>query len=244
MFDSAGARKCYQRPDHDGDSNTTRSSLNLDKSCAMQDKSGVAGLAAHFGAARSKRDFAGRYLWYLSEVIAQIDLTVVEQIIDVLVEAGECGNTIYFIGNGGSAATASHFANDIAIGTRAPEAKPFQAVSLTDNLAVITAIANDEEYSNIFLRQLEGVLQPRDVVVGLSVSGNSPNVLEALRYAKRHGAITIGCTGFDGGVMHQITDISMHIPTRRGEYGPVEDIFTILGHLIYSYLRLERRGHL
>lgn len=201
-------------------------------------------LEGHFSQALSKRDFATRYLSYLSDLIKDIDVGVVEQIIDALVKAGERGKAIYFIGNGGSAATASHFANDISIGTRSPGAKPFKAISLADNLAVVTALANDEGYANVFVRQLDGVLQPNDVVVAFSVSGNSPNVLETLRYAKKHGAITIGCTGFDGGEMQRIVDINLHIPTHRGEYGPAEDIFTILGHLIYSYLRLERRGHL
>lgn len=211
---------------------------------AIKVEFGFASLENHFAEACSKRDFATRYLSYLSELMANIDVGVVEQIIDTLVKAGEDGNSIYSIGNGGSAAIASHFANDIGIGTRAPRSKPFKASSLADNLAVVTALANDEGYTNVFVRQLDGVLQPGDVVVAFSVSGNSDNVLDALHYAKDQGAITIGCTGFDGGEMHQIIDISLHVPTPRGEYGPVEDIFTILGHLIYSYLRLERRGHL
>lgn len=201
-------------------------------------------LESHFSQALSKRDFAARYLSYLSELLTEIEASIIEQIIDALIKAGECGQAIYFIGNGGSAATASHWANDISIGTRGPGAKPFKAISLSDNLAVVTALANDEGYTNVFLRQLDGVLQPGDVVVALSVSGNSPNILEALRYAKEHSAITVGCTGFDGGEVRKIVDINLHVPGRNGEYGPAEDVFTILGHLIYSYLRLDRRGRL
>jgi len=205
---------------------------------------GFVGLESHFLKAFSKGDFARRYLSYLSELMTKIDIGVIEEIIDTFIEAGEQGNTIYFIGNGGSAATASHYANDIGIGTRAPGSKPFKAISLADNLCVVTALANDEGYANVFVRQLDGVIRPNDVVVAFSVSGTSANILKALRYAKEHGAITIGCIGFDGGMMHQIADINLHVPTPHGEYGPVEDIFTILGHLIYSYLRLERREHL
>lgn len=201
-------------------------------------------LADHFAASGSKSDFATRYLAYLSELLAQLDVEVIEQIIDAFVEAGERENTIYFIGNGGSAATASHFASDIAFNTRAPGIKPIRAVSLVDNQAVVTALANDEGYDKIFIRQLEGVLQSGDVVVALSVSGNSPNVVEAVRYAKEMGAMAIGCTGFDGGALRPMVDLNLHVPTPRGEYGPVEDIFQILDHLIYTYLRLERRGHL
>ena len=194
--------------------------------------------------ADSGREFASRYLAYLSKLISQIDVAVIEQIIDAFSKAGHSGSVIYFIGNGGSAATASHFANDIGIGTRKANVKPLKAISLADNLAVITALANDESYANIFIRLLEGVLQPKDVVVALSVSGNSANILEAVHYANGIGALTIGCTGFDGGVLRKAVDISLHISTPRGEYGPVEDIFMVVDHIIYSYLRLERYGHL
>ena len=204
----------------------------------------MTGLESRYAEARSKREFATCYLAYLSELMAQIDVSVIEWIIDAFVTAGGRGNAIYFIGNGGSAVTASHYANDLGIGTRAPGVKPFKAISLVDNIAVMTALANDEGYDNVFVRQLEGVLQPGDVVVALSVSGKSTNVIEAVRYAKEIGALTIGCTGFDGGVLREMAEISLHIPTLRGEYGPVEDVFMILDHVIYSYLRLERRGHL
>ena len=90
--------------------------------------------------------------------------------------------------------------------------------------------------------RLEELLTPEDVVLALSASGNSPNVLKALRYAGRIGAVTIGCCGFDGGSLQKIVDICIHIPTPVGEYGPVEDIFNILGHLIYSYLKLSLKN--
>ena len=145
------------------------------------------------------------------------------------------------MGNGGSAAVASHYANDIRIGTQTNGHKPFKAVSLTDNISIMTALANDEGYENIFVRQLEGALKAHDVVFALSVSGNSPNVLKAVRYAKEIGAITISCTGFDGGELKKITDINLHMPTKHGDYGPVEDVFTILGHLLYSYFKSDRK---
>lgn len=201
-------------------------------------------LRSHYKKATSKSDFAIRYLAYLTELMKQVDVKVVEQIIDTFLKTLERDKVIYFIGNGGSAVTASHFANDIGIGTQGNGSKPFKVISLVDNLAVLTAISNDESYDNIFIRQLEAILQPKDVLVALSVSGNSPNVLKAVRYAKVIGAKTIGCTGFNGGTLHKIADISFHIPTPRGEYGPVEDLFMILDHLIYSYLRLERNGYL
>jgi D-sedoheptulose 7-phosphate isomerase len=202
------------------------------------------GLEKYYNESASKRDFAKGYFDYLSELMERVDVKVVEQIIDAFSEALEKDKVIYFLGNGGSAVTASHFANDIGIGTRGSRFHPFKVLSLTDNLAVLTAVSNDDSFDNVFVRQLEPILQKRDVVVALSVSGNSPNVLKAVRYAKTIGAKTVGCTGFDGGSLRKIADISFHISTPKGEYGPVEDLFMILDHIIYSYFKLERFGRL
>ena len=191
-----------------------------------------------------EKEFARYYLDYLTGLLAGLDISVVEQIVRTFVKAGEQGNTIYFVGNGGSAATASHFASDLSMNTQAEGYKLIKAVSLVDNLSTITAVSNDSGYDNIFVRQLEVLLRPDDVVTALSVSGNSPNVVKAIEYARDHGARTISCTGFDGGRLKNICDINMHVPTINGEYGPVEDIFQILDHLIYSYLRLQRFGRL
>ena len=202
------------------------------------------GLQKYYTESTSKRDFARHYFEYLSELMEKVDVKAVEQIIDVFSEALEKDKVIYFLGNGGSAVTASHFSNDIGIGTRASGAKLFKVVSLTDNLAVLTAVSNDDSFDNVFVRQLEPLLERGDVVVALSVSGNSPNVLKAVRYAKKLGAKTVGCTGFDGGILRKIVDIRFHISTPKGEYGPVEDLFMILDHIIYSYFKLERFGRL
>jgi D-sedoheptulose 7-phosphate isomerase len=204
----------------------------------------MADLRSHFAEADSKSEFARRYLDYLSDLLEQLDVGVIELIIDAFEEAWRKGRVIYFIGNGGSGATASHFANDLAFGTRAGEVEPFKATSLVDNLAIVTALANDEGYANVFVRQLERVVHPGDVLVALSASGNSANILEAVRYANEVGALTIGCTGFDGGALRPMVDINLHVPTPKGEYGPVEDVFQILDHLIYSYLRMQRVSRL
>ena len=177
-------------------------------------------------------------------MLQQIDVDIIEQIINAFIEAVDSGNTIFVLGNGGSASIASHFADDLILGARAKGVKPIRALSLTDNPAILTTIANDECYENIFIRQLEIMAVEGDVVVALSVSGNSANVLEAVRYSKETGILTIGVTGFDGGELRKLADISLYIPTSQGEYGPVEDIFMILNHLIYTYLRIERRGKL
>ena len=185
-------------------------------------------------------DYSKSYIDYLSSVLNNISLTDIEKFVEVLLEARERESSIFFIGNGGSAATASHFANDIAIGTRTYE-KPFRAISLCDNQAVITAIANDDGYEKIFSQQLQVLLKKQDVVVAISASGNSPNLLEAIDTAKKMNTITVGISAFDGGKMQEMVDISVHVPTEKGEYGPAEDAHMVLDHLVSNYLmRLVR----
>lgn len=179
--------------------------------------------------------FARGYFSYLAEILGQMDEDSVAAFIETLLDARERGARIFFIGNGGSAATASHFANDVAIGCRSWE-RPFRAISLTDNVAVMTAIANDYGYEHIFTLQLKTMMHPGDVVVAISASGNSPNVINAIEWAKEQGAKTIGLTGFDGGKLRQIADLAVHVPTAKGEYGPVEDIHMVLDHLVGAYL--------
>ena len=188
----------------------------------------------------SIKDYSKSYIDYLSSVLSNISLTDIEKFVEVLLEARERESSIFFIGNGGSAATASHFANDIAIGTRTYE-KPFRAISLCDNQAVITAIANDDGYEKIFSQQLQVLLKKQDVVVAISASGNSPNLLDAIDTAKKMNTITVGISAFDGGKMKEMVDVSLHVPTEKGEYGPAEDAHMVLDHLISNYLmRLVR----
>ena len=188
----------------------------------------------------SINDYSKSYIDYLSSVLNNISLKDIEKFVEVLLEARERESTIFFIGNGGSAATASHFANDIAIGTRTYE-KPFRAISLCDNQAVITAIANDDGYEKIFSQQLQVLLKKQDVVIAISASGNSPNLLDAISTAKKMNTITVGISAFDGGKMKEMVGVSLHVPTEKGEYGPAEDAHMVLDHLISNYLmRLVR----
>ena len=180
-------------------------------------------------------EFSKSYFEYLSLILQNISTTEVENFIKVLLNARNKGSIVYFIGNGGSAATASHFANDIAIGTR-EYIKPFRVISLCDNKAIITAIGNDDGFNKIFSQQLEVLLKKDDVVVAISASGNSPNLLNALDVAKRKGSITVGISAFDGGELKKKADISVHVPTGKGEYGPAEDAHMVLDHLVSNYL--------
>lgn len=183
----------------------------------------------------SVSDYSESYLKYLNEVLTSISLRDIDNFINVLLNARERGSTIFFIGNGGSAATASHFANDIAIGSREYK-KPFRVLSLCDNQAVITAIANDDGYKKIFSQQLKVLLKEQDVVVAISASGNSPNLIDALKVSKEMNAISVGISAFDGGLMKELVDFSVHVPTEKGEYGPAEDAHMVLDHLVANYL--------
>ena len=179
--------------------------------------------------------FAGAYLDYLTSVLKTIDTREIGQFIETLLDARERGATIFFIGNGGSTATASHFANDIAIGTNSYE-KPFRAVSLTDSNAIITAVGNDFGFEEIFVRQLRVLGRAGDVVVAISASGNSPNLIRAFDYAKSIGIKTVAITAFDGGKIKQMADEGVHVPTAPKEYGPAEDAHMVLDHLVGAYL--------
>ena len=191
---------------------------------------------------KNPEDFAAAYLEYLVSVLKNINVREIGQFVQTILDARERDATIYFIGNGGSAATASHFANDIAIGTNSYE-KPFRAVSLTDNQAIITAVGNDFGYEDIFVRQLQVLGRKDDVVVGISASGNSPNLIKAFEYAKSVGIKTVAITAFDGGKMKPMADEGVHVPTAPKEYGPAEDAHMVLDHLVGAYLmRLITHG--
>ena len=179
--------------------------------------------------------FAGAYLDYLTSVLKTIDTREIGQFIETLLDARERGASIFFIGNGGSAATASHFANDIAIGTNSYD-KPFRAVSLTDSNAIITAVGNDFGFEEIFVRQLRVLGRAGDVVVAISASGNSPNLIRAFDYSKSIGIKTVAITAFNGGKIKQMADEGVHVPTAPKEYGPAEDAHMVLDHLVGAYL--------
>lgn len=189
-----------------------------------------------FDQANNAEEFSKDYMQYLAQIITtKIDFESVSQFIDALLEARNLGKNIFFIGNGGSAATASHMANDFGIGTRTDN-PPFRAIALTDNNAVMTAIGNDFGYDELFSKQLEKLAQEGDLVVAISASGNSSNILKGIEVAKAKSCKVVGLSGFDGGKLKQLSDISIHIPTEKGEYGPVEDAHMVIDHLVGSYL--------
>ena len=179
--------------------------------------------------------FSKSYFSYLKEIFDKVDLLEIRSFIEILLAARESGATIFFVGNGGSASTASHFANDLAFGTNEYE-KPFKAMSIVDNISVLTALGNDYGYDDIFIRQLKVYARKGDVLVGISASGNSQNLINAFEYASTSGIKTVALTAFDGGRMRKIAEYGIHIPTEKKEYGPAEDLHMILDHLVGSYL--------
>ena len=192
-------------------------------------------VAEIFESSKSISEFSRNYLNYLSEVFKSISDKEVESFISKILKAREEGRKIIFMGNGGSAATANHIVNDIAIGTRTT-GKPFRAISLSSNMAVVTALGNDNGYDEIFLKQLQSIMTEGDLVVAISASGNSKNLLLAIEYANENGADTAGFTGFDGGKLKEIAKSCIHAPTGKGEYGPVEDMHMIFTHIIGNFL--------
>ena len=179
--------------------------------------------------------FIADYLETMITALRRVDQQVIADIIQAFEQCHEAQGTIYVIGNGGSAATASHMANDFSGGLKLRGIRQFKVVSLADNTPLCTAIANDIGYDNIFYAQLKDQLTAKDIVLALSCSGNSANIVKAVHYAKSVQSKVIGLTGFDGGQLRELSDINFHIATDKGEYGIVEDIHMMLDHIMFSY---------
>jgi len=175
------------------------------------------------------------YLQLEMETIRRLDLAELNSGINEIVSAFRRDGTIYIFGNGGSAATASHFANDFNKGVSEYTEQKFRFVCLNDNVATIMAIANDYCYEEIFVRQLQGRLRAEDLVIGISGSGNSMNIVNALSYAKDIGVRTLGITGYDGGKVRQIADASMHVPLKNMQI--TEDLHMVFDHMMMTILK-------
>src|SRR6266496_3824752 len=145
------------------------------------------------------------------------------------------GRQVFIMGNGGSASTATHFVCDLAKNTRIEGLPHYKVIGLSDNMAIFSAYANDEGYENVFAQQLANLVMPEDIVIAISASGNSKNVLNAVSLAKAANAVTIGFTGFDGGQLCSMVDINIHVNSNIIEH--VEDIHLILEHMIVKSLR-------
>jgi D-sedoheptulose 7-phosphate isomerase len=184
--------------------------------------------------------FAERYLAELKGVLDALPVERVGAALDLLHATHTAGKQVFLAGNGGSAATASHMANDLSWGLTRARLRPMRAVALTDNVPVMTAIANDAGYEEMFAAQLDALGAAGDLLIAISASGNSPNVVKVLERAARIGLRSIGFLGMGGGKAASMVDVAVVVPA--SDYGPIEDVHMVLDHLALAYLRLALRG--
>jgi len=174
------------------------------------------------------------YFEKLSDVLVNIDLKSIKDIVYELLAVRQRNGCIYVFGNGGSAATATHFCNDLLKGVSCGIEKRFRVICLNDNTSVITCIANDLSYEDIFLEQLKNFIQLGDLVLGISCSGNSPNVVNALKYARYKGVRTAGLVAFQGGELAALSDVFVLAPVDSFELS--EDVHMVIVHLVKTLL--------
>lgn len=179
------------------------------------------------------------YLKLHGEVLGKLPYLEIESIGHELFHAYEEGRRVYLFGNGGSASLASHFACDLSKGTSMPNGsrKRFQVMSLTDNIPLLTAWANDTSYEQVFAEQLRNLVQSGDVVVAISASGNSPNVLLALQVARELGALTVGLSGYEGGKMKALCDLCAVVPSDNMQI--IEDLHVGIAHGLFTVIRQQ-----
>ncbi|OGX23497.1 MAG: hypothetical protein A2Y03_04955 [Omnitrophica WOR_2 bacterium GWF2_38_59] len=183
-------------------------------------------------------DFIKNYLKDLKNKLDELPIDKIEELAAILENARKKGKKIFISGNGGSASTASHFACDLGKGTVKDhhdiKETRFQVISLLDNMATYTAYSNDFGHDHVFSQQLCNLVQPGDIVIVITGSGNSKNIIKAVETAIERKAITIGFVGFDGGILKPMLDHYIHVYSDH--YGIVEDVHLILAHMISYYL--------
>ena len=175
---------------------------------------------------------------YITEIKASLDRLPVHQVqhvVDTIISAWQRNQQIFIIGNGGSASTASHMACDLSKNTANVDAPRLRVMSLNDNMALFSAYSNDNGYENVFAEQLKNFVNRGDILVAISASGNSKNILKAIRLANSMGAITIGWSGYDGGELAQIAQIPLVVPSHNIER--IEDIHLMLEHMVTVAVR-------
>ena len=189
---------------------------------------------------QSRRDYIKKYLAEVRKTLDAMepDLTKeMDRLASILAKARKNKNIVFLAGNGGSASTASHIAQDLAKCTIAEGMPRFRAISLADNIPGMLAWANDSSYEDIFVEQLKNLMEPGDIVIGISGSGNSKNVIKAIEYANENGGITIGISGHDGGKLMKSARENIHVPSFNMQR--IEDVHLLVLHLLMSLLRDE-----
>jgi len=178
---------------------------------------------------------AQSYFSVLAETAGRLPFAAIDRVADLLVQAHEEGRGVYLFGNGGSAALASHLACDLGKGTVNGSPKRFRVIAFTDNVPLMTAWANDSRYEDIFAEQLKNFVRPRDLVFAISGSGNSPNVLNAMRVARKAGAVSIGLTGFEGGLLRSLCNVCIIVPSDNMQI--IEDLHLSIAHSLFTTIR-------
>lgn len=187
--------------------------------------------------APSVRDLLGAHAQSLASLISALDLAAIEQVAELLDARCRQGNAVYCVGNGGSAATASHIAADLSWGRRMGNESRPNALSLVANVPLMSALANDAGYENVFIEQMKGPFRAGDVVIAVSASGNSENVLRAAQFANDHGGASVGMVGFDGGKLKGLSQMCIDVPTPVGTYELVEDVHHAVCHMLANCLK-------
>lgn len=188
------------------------------------------------------KTYSKAYIDFLIGLLNHLDHQTIAAIIQALDKVYQQRGRVYLAGNGGSASTCGHIVNDFHAGSIRHGGGGFRMIDLTSNVASVTALANDIGYQEVFAKQIEGVIDPQDMVIVISASGNSTNLIKLVEYAKSQGATTVGFLGFDGGALKKMCDISLVVATEQGQYGPVEDVHLILNHLISTYFTFKRNA--
>lgn len=178
------------------------------------------------------RELAADYLMRLRSGIESVNVSELVEVYKSITQVREVNGTVWICGNGGSSATASHMQVDMAFGVK----PAVRARSMSDNSAALTATGNDVSFERVFARQLELEGTDRDLLIVISASGNSPNLVEAVRAGRLIGMTTCGFLGFDGGLLKPLVDIVVHTPTKKGDYGVAEDLHASLNHILKEML--------
>jgi len=194
---------------------------------------------------QSAGEFAKGYFDYLKQALDSIKPETINDLVQEFENARAAGQTIFVAGNGGSASTATSMANDIGsdIMKKCGTSTPFRVLALTDNTSVMTAIANDTGYENVFLNQLKIHYRPGDKLLAISASGNSPNVVAAAEWVKQQGGSVLSFVGFTGGRLKELSNVVVHVRSESGEYGPVEDAHLVLNHILAHWFQCKLRKH-
>ena len=174
------------------------------------------------------------YLELVTKALAELPEGAIQGMVDTLKAAHADDRQVFLMGNGGSAANATHIAEDLQKGVKQCTGRRFKVIALTDSVPIITAWANDLQYDQVFVQQIESLLDPGDVVIAISGSGNSPNIVNAVERANAMGAVTIGWTGMGGGRLAQVAHKSIVVASDNMQR--IEDVHMVLGHLVYTCL--------